>query len=40
MSLNNKKKVVEIAKFVCRDLRKNSTKAETIFWQKVRNRRF
>lgn len=40
MSLNNKKKLVEVAKVVCRDLRKNSTKAERIFWEQVRNRRF
>lgn len=40
MSLNSKKKLVEIAKVVCRDLRKNSTKAERIFWEKVRNRKF
>ncbi len=40
MSLNNKKKLVEVAKIVCRDLRKNSTKAERIFWEQVRNRRF
>ncbi|WP_290661501.1 endonuclease domain-containing protein [Ignavibacterium sp.] len=40
MSLNNKKKLVEVAKIVCRELRKNSTKAERIFWEQVRNRRF
>ncbi|GMU96936.1 endonuclease domain-containing protein [Ignavibacterium album] len=40
MSLNNKKKLVEVAKVVCRELRKNSTKAERIFWEQVRNRRF
>jgi very-short-patch-repair endonuclease len=40
MSLNNKKKLVEVAKVVCRDLRKNSTKAERIFWEQVRNKRF
>lgn len=40
MSLNDKKKLVEVAKIVCRELRKNSTKAERIFWEQVRNRRF
>lgn len=40
MSLNSKTKLVEVAKVVCRKLRKNSTKAERIFWQKVRNRQF
>lgn len=40
MSLNNKTKLVEIAKVVCRELRKNSTKAERIFWEKVRNKQF
>lgn len=39
MSLNNKRKLREIAKVVCRELRKNSTKAERIFWNKIRNRR-
>ncbi len=40
MSLNNKAKLVEIAKVVCRELRKKSTKAERIFWEKVRNKQF
>ena len=40
LSLNNKNKLVEIAKVVCRELRKNSTKAERIFWNEVRNRKF
>jgi very-short-patch-repair endonuclease len=40
MSLNNKTKLVEIAKVVCRDLRKNSTKAEKMFWKIVRNKNF
>jgi len=38
MSLNNKRKLVEIAKVVCRGLRKNPTKAEKIFWESVRNK--
>ena len=40
MSLNKNKELREIAKIRCRDLRKNSTKAEDIFWKKVRNRKF
>lgn len=40
MSLNNKSNLVEIAKIVCRELRKNSTNAERIFWEKVRNKQF
>ncbi|MBM4175885.1 MAG: endonuclease domain-containing protein [Ignavibacteria bacterium] len=40
MSLNSKTKLVESAKIVCRELRKNSTKAERIFWEKVRNKQF
>lgn len=39
MSLNNKKELKQIAKVVCRDLRKNSTEAEKIFWEAVRNKR-
>lgn len=40
MSLNSKTKLAEIAKIVCRELRKNSTKAERIFWEKVRDKQF
>ena len=40
MSLNNKTKLVEIAKTVCRELRKNSTKAERILWEELRNKSF
>jgi len=40
MSLNRKKELRDIAKVVCRDLRKNSTMAEKIFWEAVRNKRF
>ena len=39
MSLNNKTKLVEIAKVVCRELRKNSTKAERILWEELRNKK-
>ena len=40
MSLNKSKELREIAKKICRDLRKNSTKAENIFWKRLRNRKF
>ena len=40
MSLNNKTKLFEVAKVVCRELRKNSTKAERIFWEVIRNKKF
>ncbi len=40
MSLNHKKELSEIAKNVCRDLRKKSTETEKIFWEKVRNKKF
>ncbi|MFA7420852.1 MAG: endonuclease domain-containing protein [Melioribacteraceae bacterium] len=39
MSLNAKKELVEIAKLLCRDLRKRSTKAEEILWEQLRNRK-
>ncbi|MBK7381023.1 MAG: endonuclease domain-containing protein [Ignavibacteriales bacterium] len=38
MSLNSRKKLVEVAKVVCRDLRKRSTKSEKILWEQLRNR--
>ena len=40
MSLNKNKELREIAKIRCRELRKNSTNAEKIFWNIVRNRKF
>ena len=40
MSLNKKWELVNIAKIVCRDLRKRQTTAEQIFWKAVRNRKF
>jgi len=40
MSLNSKSKLAEVAKVVCRELRKNSTKAERLFWEKVHNKKF
>ena len=39
MSLNSRKKLVEVAKVVCRDLRKRSTIAEQILWKELRNRK-
>lgn len=39
MSLNAKNKLVEVAKVVCRELRKNSTEAEKLFWEAVRNKK-
>lgn len=39
MSLNKKRELTEIAKLICRDLRKNSTEAEKILWNKLRNRK-
>jgi len=40
MSLNDNKKLRQIAKVHCMELRKNSTKAEKIFWEQVCNRKF
>lgn len=40
MSLNRNPKLVEIAKTLCRELRKYSTESEKIFWEAVRNRKF
>ncbi len=40
MSLNKNKELRAIAKIRCRELRKNSTKAEKIFWKQVRNRNY
>ncbi len=39
MSLNRKKELRKVAKVVCRDLRKNSTPAEKIFWEAIRNKK-
>ncbi|MBL1213969.1 MAG: endonuclease domain-containing protein [Ignavibacteriae bacterium] len=40
MSLNSKSKLRRIATNLCRELRKNSTPAEKLFWENVRNRKF
>ncbi|MBV6422228.1 MAG: hypothetical protein DAHOPDDO_03521 [Ignavibacteriaceae bacterium] len=39
MSLNSKTRLVEVAKIVCRDLRKRATNAEEILWEYLRNRK-
>ena len=39
MSLNHKKQLIEVAKLICRQLRTNSTEAEKLFWEEVRNRK-
>ena len=36
MSLNDKKKLVDVAKVICRELRKNSTEAERVLWDAIR----
>lgn len=40
MSLSNNPRLREIAKRLCRDLRKRQTDAEALFWQAVRDRKF
>ena len=40
MSLSKNPKLIAVAKELCRDLRKHSTEAESIFWGIVRDRRF
>ena len=40
MSLNSKKALIELAKSVSRELRRNETYAEKLFWNVVRNRNF
>ena len=40
MSLNSKQKLTETAKLICRELRKNPTQAERMFWEMVRNKKF
>lgn len=40
MSLNRKKELTEVAKVLYRELRKNSTEAEKVFWDAVRNKKF
>ncbi len=39
MSLSRNPNLILTAKMLCRDLRKNSTKAEDILWQELRNRK-
>jgi very-short-patch-repair endonuclease len=40
MSLSHDPRLREIAKELCRKLRRNQTNAERIFWEAVRNRKF
>jgi len=40
MSVFKSYRLVEVDKLHCRELRKSQTRAETIFWQAVRNRQF
>lgn len=40
MSMTIRSELTEIAKELCRNLRKNETEAERIFWKLVRNKRF
>lgn len=40
MSLNSKSNLKPIATALCRELRKNATQSEKIFWEAVRNRKF
>lgn len=39
MSINIKRELIQVAKVICRELRKNSTPAENILWQAIRNRK-
>ncbi len=39
MSINKRRELAEIAKIVCRDLRRNSTPAEELLWKTIRNRK-
>ena len=38
MSLNARRKLVKVAKVVCRELRRNETEAEKILWKAIRNK--
>lgn len=40
MSLKNDPRLRQIAKQICRRLRKNQTNAEKVFWEVIRDRRF
>lgn len=40
MSLTKSAGLVLVAKQVCRELRRNATRAETLLWEELRNRRF
>ena len=38
MSLIDRRKLIEVAKVVCRELRRNETESEKILWNAIRNR--
>ena len=38
MSLNKSRKLKQVARLRCRELRKKSTNAEKLFWEQVRNK--
>jgi len=40
MSLNKSRKLKQVARLRCRELRKKSTNAEKLFWEQVRNKKF
>ena len=40
MSLTKNTKLIEVAKVLCRELRKNQTYAESILWEQLRDRKF
>ena len=40
MSLTKNRGLINIAKIISRDLRKNSTNAEQLLWNKLRDKRF
>ena len=40
MSISNDPRLRQVAKQLCRELRKSQTNAEKIFWEAVRNRKF
>jgi very-short-patch-repair endonuclease len=40
VSLSHDNRLRQVAKELCRELRKSQTKAEKDFWQRVRNRKF
>ena len=39
MSLSKNRRLILVAQTLCRELRRNSTKAEDLLWQRLRNRK-